>query len=170
VQLETRRLLHIKGRDITFSTVNPSPNSLADGDILFVNSKGRSRNLRLYAKHLRKLWYVPLINVSNANLTGDLVDTESIQTMMNKSFLGKVGIGVSAPAVPLHVVGADATTLAVLELEQNDDGEPFIEFDATSASDQTKSITSVTSVGALRGHVRVAINESDYWMPFYATS
>jgi len=41
VQLETRRLLHIKGRDITFSTVNPSPNSLADGDILFVNSKGR---------------------------------------------------------------------------------------------------------------------------------
>ena len=97
MQLETRRLLHIKGRDITFSTVNPSSNSLADGDILFVNSKGRSRNLRLYAKHLRKLWYVPLINVSNANLTGDLVDTESIQTMTNKSFLGNVGIGTQAP-------------------------------------------------------------------------
>ena len=97
MQLETRRLLHIKGRDITFSTVNPSPNSLADGDILFVNSKGRSRNLRLYAKHLRKLWYVPLINVSNANLTGDLVDTESIQTMTNKSFMSNVGIGTQAP-------------------------------------------------------------------------
>jgi len=97
VQLETRRLLHIKGRDITFSTVNPSPNSLADGDILFVNSKGRSRNLRLYAKHLRKLWYVPLINVSNANLTGDLVDTESIQAMTNKNFMSSVGIGTQTP-------------------------------------------------------------------------
>ena len=97
MQVETRRLLHIKGRDITFSTINPSPNSLADGDILFVNSKGRSRNLRLYAKHLRKLWYVPLINVSNANLTGDLVDTESIQTMTNKSFMSNVGIGTQAP-------------------------------------------------------------------------
>lgn len=95
---ETRRLLHLKGRDITFSTTTPSANSLADGDILFVNSKGRGRNLRLYTKHLSKLWYVPLVNISNADLVGDLVDTDSVQTLKNKSlsaplFPGNVSIG-----------------------------------------------------------------------------
>ena len=90
MQIGVRRLTHIKGRSISFSTITPSNDSLVDGDILFVNSKGRGRNLRLYAKHLRKLWYVPLVNANNADLIGDLVDTDSIQTLNNKTYKGYI--------------------------------------------------------------------------------
>ena len=43
-------------------------------------------------------------------------------------------------------------------------------YDGTSASDQTKSLTTDTSVGSLTGHIRVNVNGTDYWIPFYATN
>jgi len=55
-------------------------------------------------------------------------------------------------------------------LDQDDTDQEFIRFDGTSASDQTKSITTDTSVGSLTGHIRVNINGTDYWIPFYATN
>lgn len=81
-----------------------------------------------------------------------------------------------------HLVqNAAAAALPVLELEQNDDNEPFIEFDGTSAADQTKSISTVNGDGAVTGPknfsstagwefvgmVRISINGNDYWMPYY---
>ena len=58
----------------------------------------------------------------------------------------------------------------IYTLDQDDTDQEFIRFDGTSASDQTKSITTDTSVGSLTGHIRVNINGTDYWIPFYATN
>jgi hypothetical protein len=55
-------------------------------------------------------------------------------------------------------------------LDQDDVDEPFIKFDGTTASDQSKSLSTDTSVGSLTGHIRVDINGTDYWIPYYATN
>ena len=55
-----------------------------------------------------------------------------------------------------------------VQLEQLDDDEPFVRFEGTTASDQTKSLSTDTSVGALTGHIRVSINGTDFWIPYYA--
>ena len=60
--------------------------------------------------------------------------------------------------------------IAVLTLDQGDVDQEFIRFDGTSASDQTKSLTTDTTVGSLTGHIRVNINGTDFWIPYYATN
>ena len=79
------------------------------------------------------------------------------------------------------VQSSDSAALPVLELEQDDSDEPFIEFDGTSAADQTKSISTVNGNGTVTGPknfggtagwefvgmVRVSINGNDFWMPYY---
>ena len=60
--------------------------------------------------------------------------------------------------------------IACLSLDQDDTDQEFIKFDGTSASDQSSSITTDTSVGSLTGHIRVNINGTDFWIPYYATN
>lgn len=76
------------------------------------------------------------------------------------------------------------TTLAkqALEIDQNDDNEPFIKYSGTSAADQTKNISTVNGDGAVEGPknfsasagwqyegmIRVDVNGTDYWMPYYS--
>ena len=83
---------------------------------------------------------------------------------------GNVGIGDASPDNPPHITNAASTGTANLKLEQLDDDEPFIRFQGTTASDQTKSLSTDTSVGALTGHIRVSINGTDFWIPYYATN
>jgi len=84
----------------------------------------------------------------------------------------KVGFGTSSPTSALVTVSQanSSGAIACLTLDQDDVDQEFIRFDGTSASDQTKSITTDTSVGSLTGHIRVNINGTDYWIPFYATN
>ena len=82
----------------------------------------------------------------------------------NKHFtVGSTGANNSA----VFDIQNDTTGAACLELDQNDTDEPFITFTGTTASDQTKSLSTDTSVGALTGHVRVNINGTDYWIAYY---
>ena len=82
----------------------------------------------------------------------------------------KIGIAEDSPDNTLHVKNASGVTSAVVKLEQLDVDEPFILFTGTTAADQTKSLSTDTSVGALTGHIRVEINGTDYWVPYYATN
>jgi hypothetical protein len=68
----------------------------------------------------------------------------------------------------LHLRNVDGSTKEILRLEQLDDDEPFVLFTGTTASDQTKSLSTDTSVGALEGHILVSINGADKWIPYYA--
>tara|TARA_R110001583_G_scaffold42931_1_gene136507 strand:+ start:596 stop:1426 length:831 start_codon:yes stop_codon:yes gene_type:complete len=83
---------------------------------------------------------------------------------------GDVGIGTGSPDARLHVKSVDGTSASVIKLEQLDTDEPFIRFQGTTASDQTKSLSTDTSVGSLTGHIRVSINGTDFWVPYYATN
>ena len=84
----------------------------------------------------------------------------------------KIGFGTSAPTSGFVNIDQASSTgaIAVLTLDQGDEDQEFIRFDGTTAADQTKSLTTDTSVGDLTGHIRVNINGTDYWIPFYATN
>ena len=94
-----------------------------------------------------------------------------------------VGVGIEAPAGQLHIDQASTSgAQPVLYLDQGDVDEEFIRFDGTSAADQTKSISTVNGDGvvtgpkdfaasagwAYEGMVRVNINGTDRWMPYYS--
>ena len=81
---------------------------------------------------------------------------------------GNVGINDTAPDNQLHVTNSDGVTKEVVKLEQLDADEPFILFTGTTASDQTKSLSTDTSVGSIEGHILVSINGADKWIAYYA--
>ena len=84
----------------------------------------------------------------------------------------KIGFGTSAPTSGFVNIDQASSTgaIAVLTLDQGDEDQEFIRFDGTTAADQTKSLTTDTSVGDLTGHIRVNINGTDFWIPYYATN
>ena len=84
----------------------------------------------------------------------------------------KIAFGTSSPTSALVTINQANTSgaIACLTLDQDDTDQEFIRFDGTSASDQTKSLTTDTSVGSLTGHIRVNINGTDFWIPYYATN
>ena len=97
-------------------------------------------------------------------------------TLANAFFIDgsadKIGFGTNSPAdasVEINQANSSAGT-ACLSLDQDDTDQEFIKFDGTSNSDQSSSLTTDTSVGSLTGHIRVNVNGTDYWIPFYATN
>ena len=84
----------------------------------------------------------------------------------------KVGFGCQDPSDAMVEINQSNSSgaIACLSLDQDDTDQEFIKFDGTSSSDQSSSITTDTSVGSLTGHVRVNVNGTDYWIPFYATN
>jgi len=84
----------------------------------------------------------------------------------------KIGFGEDSPTSAFVTIKQDGTSAAIacLTLDQDDTDQEFIRFDGTTASDQTASLTTDTSVGALTGHIRVNINGTDFWLAYYATN
>jgi len=96
----------------------------------------------------------------------------------------EVGINVGAGCAATLHVDQPSTSGAkpVLYLDQADVDEEFIRFDGTSAADQTNSISTVNGDGAVtgpkdfsasagwafEGMVRININGTDRWMPYYS--
>ena len=101
------------------------------------------------------------------------MESENLENMLVlDGSADKIGIGVATPEDARLEINQTVTdgAIACLALDQDDEDQEFIFFEGTSASDQTKSITTETTVGDLTGYIRVNINDTDYWMPFYATS
>ena len=112
-------------------------------------------------------------NDSSAN---DLDFRCETATLANAFFIDgsadKIGFGTATPAdasVEINQANTTAGT-ACLSLDQDDVDQEFIKFDGTTASDQSSSLTTDTSVGSLTGHIRVNINGTDFWIPYYATN
>ena len=112
-------------------------------------------------------------NDSSAN---DLDFRCETATLANAFFIDgsadKIGFGTATPAnASVEINQANSSgAIACLSLDQDDVDQEFIYFEGTSASDQSSSITTDTSVGSITGHIRVNINGTDYWIPFYATN
>ena len=84
----------------------------------------------------------------------------------------KIGFGISTPTSGFVTIDQASSTgaIAVLTLDQGDGDQEFIRFDGSTASDQSASLSTDTSVGDLTGHIRVNINGTDFWIPYYATN
>jgi hypothetical protein len=105
-------------------------------------------------------------------------DGNIIETLLK----GVVGINEVTVAAQLDVKQSNAAgAIPVLELHQADQDETFINFVGTSAADQTKSISTINGDGTVTGPknfsasagweyvgmVKIDINGSAYWMPYY---
>ena len=111
------------------------------------------------------------------NESGASVDFRAeTNTLANAFFIDgsadKIGFGTNSPAgAPVEINQANSSgAIACLALDQDDVDEPFIKFDGTTASDQSKSLSTDTSVGSLTGHIRIDVNGTDFWIPYYATN
>ncbi len=111
------------------------------------------------------------------NDSGASVDFRAeTNTLANAFFIDgsadKIGFGTNTPAdASVEINQANSSgAIACLSLDQDDTDQEFIKFDGTTASDQTASLTTDTSVGSLTGHIRVNINGTDFWIPYYATN
>ena len=111
-------------------------------------------------------------NDSSASLDFRIETNTLTHAFFSDGSADKIGFGTSSPTSAFVTIDQSNASgaVAVLTLDQGDADQEFIRFDGTSASDQTKSITTDTSVGSLTGHIRVNINGTDYWIPFYATN
>ena len=111
------------------------------------------------------------------NESGASVDFRAETNTLTHAFFidgsaDKIGMGTSSPTSAFVTIdqASSSAGIAVLKLDQGDADQEFIRFDGTSNSDQSSSITTDTSVGSLTGHIRVNINGTDFWIPFYATN
>jgi len=111
------------------------------------------------------------------NDTGASVDFRAeTNTLTHALFIDgsadKIGLGTSGPTSAFVTIDQATSTaaIAVLTLDQGDVDQEFIRFDGATASDQSSSLTTDTTVGALTGHIRVNINGTDFWLAYYATN
>ena len=111
------------------------------------------------------------------NQTGGSLDFRCETNTLDDAFFidgsaDKVAFGCQDPSDAMVEINQSSTTAAIacLSLDQDDTDQEFIYFEGTSASDQSSSLTTDTSVGSLTGHIRVNINGTDFWIPYYATN
>ncbi len=97
----------------------------------------------------------------------DLIIGTNNAERMRISNTGNVGIGTTSPTGELHIDQASTTAaIPTLILDQADVSEEFIEFVSTSAANNTNPI-STTAVGTYAGKLRINVNGTYYWLPYY---
>ena len=111
------------------------------------------------------------------NQTGASLDFRCETNNLDDAFFidgsaDKVAFGCQDPADAMVEINQSNSSgaIACLSLDQDDTDQPFIKFDGTTASDQSSSLSTDTSVGSLTGHIRIDVNGTDFWIPYYATN
>jgi hypothetical protein len=79
----------------------------------------------------------------------------------------RIGIGTGSPSATCHIRNTSTTALELLYLDQQDIDESFINFVGTSATDFTRSLSSATSGVSLNGYIKIEINGTAKWIPYY---
>ncbi len=128
--------------------------TLSNGQVLRVDGPSTIR-----AADIKKSSdYLPL---AGGTMTGDIATGGNDITGLDTLKVGSAG----AAAATIHAHSASEPTL---ELEQDSNGTPFIDFDSEIAADLSTSITSRTTSGALLGYLRVRINGSiNCWLAVF---
>ena len=83
-----------------------------------------------------------------------------------------LGDGVAAPAAKMEIDQNSGTGgIPVLELDQGDGDQAFINCAGTSASDSSASISDATTTGSSKvGAIRIQVNGSTKWIRIYDTA
>jgi hypothetical protein len=117
-----------------------------------------------------------VFSTSDAGSTGTTLQTLTPKMRILAS--GNVGINDSAPTAKLHVTVDDTEATECLELQQDDDSEAIIEFVSDvddggggggTATDYPISDfqNNYATEGSIQGMIRIKINGTVYWMPYY---
>jgi len=105
--------------------------------------------------------------VFNIALSGAAGDDFTVGTtsLVVEGDNGYVGVGLADPTAALHVDQHDATAnITVINLEQGDVSEGFINFIGTSQGNTDRSISEFGTSGATTDHIRCQINGVDCWI------
>jgi len=92
----------------------------------------------------------------------------NVTEAMRISSVGNVGIGIALPLAKTHIDQSSSTgAIPVLALDQADVSEGFTNFLGASAASAVGPISTWTAGNTIQGFVRVEINDTQYWMPYY---
>jgi len=132
------------GNLVANNNLTVSGDTLLNGGTLTYNSSGADKDAQFYGDADNNLLYLDAGN-------------------------DRVGVGVSAPAAKLEVDQNSGTgAIPVLDLDQGDADQPFVNFVGTSASDDSSSISSSTAEASDKfGAVMVKINGTAKWIRIY---
>tara|TARA_R100000664_G_scaffold27554_2_gene38302 strand:+ start:716 stop:1537 length:822 start_codon:yes stop_codon:yes gene_type:complete len=124
-----------------------SGNTLLNGGTLIYNSSGADKDAQFYG------------------------DTDNNLLFLDAS-TDRVGVGVAAPAAKMEIDQNSGTGgIPVLELDQGDGDQAFINCAGTSASDSSASISDATTTGSSKvGAIRIQVNGSTKWIRIYDTA
>ena len=132
------------GNLVANNNLTVSGDTVLNGGTLTYNSSGADKDAQFYGDADNNLLYLDAGN-------------------------DRVGVGVSAPAAKLEVDQNSSTgAIPVLDLDQGDADQPFVNFVGTSASDDSSSISSSTAEASDKfGAVMVKINGTAKWIRIY---
>lgn len=100
------------------------------------------------------------------NADGDNREGMSYDSNGNLLLDYKLGIGTGTPDAPLEVETAVDLGKQAVSIDQKDEDQAFVDYQGTSEAGASKNISSWTSA-TIAGYVKVEINGSAYWMPYY---
>lgn len=127
-----------------------------------------------------KIYHVGGTNVLNSSGVLTVISGGATALTLSASQLVTCakGLTVNTTAASSALTVTDGTSIttlstsatcgaSALRIDQNDADEPFINYDGSSAASAAANISTWTTGATLTGYVRVAINGTDYWMPYY---
>jgi len=123
----------------------------ATGAVVDVNNDGKGHGI-----------YVHQDGVSDASKYGLYVYSNAAQTNTPLAYVLQDNASSTTAALEVEQDG----NVEVLALDQDYTSAAFIDYQGTSAADATKSISSWTNA-TIAGFVKVEINGTAYWMPYY---
>ena len=132
------------GNVLANGTLTVSGDTVLNGGTLTYNSSGADKDAQFYGDADNNLLYLDAGN-------------------------DRMGIGVSTPAAKLEIdQNSSSGAIPVLDLDQGDADEPFVNFVGTSAADDSSSISSSTATDSAKfGAVMVKINGVEKWIRVY---
>jgi len=149
--------LHITSSGVTGLKIERT-GSTENVDIEFINTEGSPTS-----------WFIGKAQNGGFGISDGHEDLDSTTNRLYISEAGNIGVGTVTPSASLHIDQSSSSgAVPVLKLDQADTDDSFIDFIGTSASDQTKSLSTDTSVGALTGHIKIEINGAPFWLAYYA--
>lgn len=171
MSFNTRReriLQHGKNREILFEKRIPLSNEGVQGDIRLSST---TEGLRILVKKGTEWFGTPPLDVMTNKANTNEQTQAYISKIKDSNNDEAINIGsLITIHKPLTITGALDGATPVLKLEQLDVDDTFINFQGTTASDDSKSIsTDTTTDSAKYGAIKIEINGTTKWIRIYDT-
>lgn len=82
-------------------------------------------------------------------------------------FASQVGLGITTPDARLEIETGATEGKQAVTIDQNDDDQPFIDFQGTAAASAATSISTWTAGNSIQGFVWIEVNGVKKRMPYY---